>query len=71
MKLDLEISDRTHLALARAKEIAGPDESGPFESEGKVFVDSLAADVCRALIERAVAPLAWVAFVQELARRFR
>jgi hypothetical protein len=69
MKLDLEISDRTHLALARAKEVAGPDEDGEFEPEAKVFFDSLASDIIRALLKPVVGQLAWVAWVRETARR--
>jgi hypothetical protein len=71
MKLDLDISDRTHLALARAKEVAGPVEKGSFEPEAKVFLNSLATDIIRSMLRPVVGQLAWVAWTQETARRFR
>jgi hypothetical protein len=70
MKVDLDISDRTHMALARAKEIAGPDESGPFEPEAKVFMDSLATDICKAMLRPVEGLFMWIVWTQEIAREF-
>ena len=70
MKYELEISDRTHMALARAKDAAGPFELGDFHIEGKMFVDYLAVDIIKAMLQPIEGLAAWIAWAQEIARRF-
>ena len=67
VKIDLIISDKTHLALARTKEAVS---DGEMEIEGKLFVDYLTVDIIKAMLEPVVGQVAWIAWAQETARRF-